>query len=418
VIRVVSGFTQPHAPLPPPTTPIVDLFCHERDILSSSTDSDSPPTASQRENRPPLRDVQSRPSSSLSVVSSVRSVASRTLYQRTQLATQLVTTVQHQLKCTRDDAEQREQKMYNDIAEREHRLLADAAEREHRLLSDAAERDRRTCELEAQREQFLLHDAKCAREALLADVQLQRDREAQREIDLRRDLYDLSRQHSRAAALEEELKCLKATANPPTVAYEIVEVPVQSDDIAPPDVDTVVQLSPSRPDTPVDNLVVQRLPPDMTQRQPSTSAGPDVADTLIRHSHAADTRTVYSCHSTSTSTLQPSFMPSHEPTMYRPGPQHTQPQQYLASDPVFTQYQSDTQPRMPATRAMTDQAYAHTRVHTFPRSMNEPACNQSTVTSALPRQPTATAALYVVRCLVQPGVYADSFTYTRWPTAQ
>jgi len=94
-----------HAPLAPPTTPIVDLFCHERDILSSSSDSDNPPTASQRENRPPLRDVHSRPSSSLSVVSSGRSVASRSLYQLTQLATQLVTTVQNQLKSTRDDAE-------------------------------------------------------------------------------------------------------------------------------------------------------------------------------------------------------------------------------------------------------------------------------------------------------------------------
>ena len=154
-----------HAPMAPPTTPIVDLLSHEHDVLSStSSDSDSPPTASQRENRPPLRDVHSRPPSTLSVVSSVRSVASRSLYQLTQLATQLVTTVQNQLKCTRDEAEQREHRMYNDIAEREHRLLADAAEREHRLLSDAAERDRRTCELEAQREQLLLHDAKSSPE--------------------------------------------------------------------------------------------------------------------------------------------------------------------------------------------------------------------------------------------------------------
>ena len=106
----------------------------------------------------------------------MRNVASRSLYQLTQLATQLVTTVKDQLKSTRDDAELREQIMFNDIAEREHRLLADAAdrdrrtrdehaEREQRLLSDAAERDRRACELEAQREKFLLHDAKCAREA-------------------------------------------------------------------------------------------------------------------------------------------------------------------------------------------------------------------------------------------------------------
>ena len=39
-----------HAPLAPPTSPIADLLCHERDILSSSSDSDYPPV-SQRENR-------------------------------------------------------------------------------------------------------------------------------------------------------------------------------------------------------------------------------------------------------------------------------------------------------------------------------------------------------------------------------
>ena len=44
-----------HAPLAPPTTPIADLLCPERDTLSfTSSDSDNPPTASQRENRPPL----------------------------------------------------------------------------------------------------------------------------------------------------------------------------------------------------------------------------------------------------------------------------------------------------------------------------------------------------------------------------
>jgi len=44
-----------HAPLAPPTTPVADLLCHERDILSStsiSSDSDYPP-ASQRENFSP-----------------------------------------------------------------------------------------------------------------------------------------------------------------------------------------------------------------------------------------------------------------------------------------------------------------------------------------------------------------------------
>ena len=192
-------------------------------------------------------------------------------------------------------------------------------------------------------------DAQRARDALLADVQLQRDREAQREIDLRRDLYDLSRQCSRAAALEAELKCLKATTGPPTVAYEVVEVPVHSDDIAPLTADAVVQMSPSRPVTPVDNLVVQGLAANLTQRQPPVSTAivhrPDVADALIRHPHAADTRTVYTSHGTSQSTLQQSFMPAsvHEPTMYRPGPQHTQPQQFyappvVASDPVCTHY--------------------------------------------------------------------------------
>ena len=78
----------------------------------------------------------------------MRNVASRSLYQLTQLATQLVTTVKDQLKSTRDDAECREQRIVN-----EH------AEREYRLLTDAAERDRRARELEAQREKFLLHDA-------------------------------------------------------------------------------------------------------------------------------------------------------------------------------------------------------------------------------------------------------------------
>jgi len=157
-----------HAPLAPPTTPIADLLCHERDTLSfTSSDSDNPPTASQRENRPPLLGTHSRPPSPLSVVSSERSVTSRSLYQLTQLATQLATTVQDQLKCTRDDAEHCEQRMINAHAERE-----------YRLLSAAAERDRRAGELEAQRDQLLVLDAQRARDALLADVQLQRDREA------------------------------------------------------------------------------------------------------------------------------------------------------------------------------------------------------------------------------------------------
>jgi len=363
-----------HAPLAPPTTPIADLLCHERDVMSSTgSDSDYPP-ASQRENRPPLLGTHFRCPSG----SSQHSTAA--LRQYAQLTSQLAATVQQQLERTQTEAAQREHRMFNDIAERDNRLLSDAAERDRRVCELEAQREQRLLadarqarELEAQRQQLLLHDAKCTREALLADVQLQRDREAQREIDLRRDLYDLSRQRSRAAALEAELKCLKATTGQPTVAYEVVEVPVL-DDIPPPDVDTVVQVSPSRPNTPVDNLVVQRPAPDMTQRQPSMSASivhrPDIADALIRHPHAADTRTVYSCHSTSTSTLQPSFMPSssHKRTMYRSGPEYTQPQQFytppvVASDPVFTQYQSDTQPRMPATSALADQVYTHTPPH-------------------------------------------------------
>ena len=265
---------------------------------------------------------------------------------------------------------------------------------------------RQARELDAQREQLLVLDAQRARDALLADVQLQRDREEQREIDLRRDLYDLSRQCSRAAALEAELKCLKATTGPPTVAYEVVEVPVQSDDTAPPTANTVVQMSPSRPVTPIDNLVVQGLAANLTKRQLPVSAAivhrPDAADALTWHRHAADTSTVYSFHGISTSTLQPSFLPSamHESTVYRSGPECTQPQQFyappvVASDPVYTHYQSDTQPRlhtqprMPAATAIADQAYTHTPLHTFSRPMPQLACTQPIVTSALPRQPTA-----------------------------
>jgi len=201
-----------HAPLAPPTTPVVDLLCHEHNVLSStSTDSDSdcPPTASQRENRPPGLGTHSCPPSPLSVASSVRSVASRSLYQLTQLATQLVTTVKDQLKSTRDDAELREQRMYNDMAERECRLLSIAAERDRRAAELEAQREQRLLddarkarELDAQREQILVRDAQSARQELLADMQLQREREIQREIDMRRDMYDLAAQRSRAAALE------------------------------------------------------------------------------------------------------------------------------------------------------------------------------------------------------------------------
>ena len=182
-----------HAPLAPPTTPIVDLLCHERDILSSTTsDSDYPP-ASQRENRPPLLGTHFCSPSGLSEHSTTASTDA--LRQCVQLTSQLAATVQQQLERTQTEAAQREHRMFNDIAEREHRLLSDAAERDRRAGELEAQREQRLLddarqarELDAQREQFLLHDAKCAREALLADVQLQRDREAQREIYLRRDL--------------------------------------------------------------------------------------------------------------------------------------------------------------------------------------------------------------------------------------
>jgi len=83
-----------HAPLAPPTMPVADLLCPEHDTLSfTSTDSDNPPTASQRENRPPLLGTHSCSPSPVSVASSVRDVASRSLYQLTQLATQLVNTL-------------------------------------------------------------------------------------------------------------------------------------------------------------------------------------------------------------------------------------------------------------------------------------------------------------------------------------
>ena len=136
-------------------------------------------------------------------------------------------------------------------------------------------------------------------------------------------------------------------------------------------------MSPSRPATPVDNLVVQGLPANLTQWQPPVSIvhRPDAADALIWHPHAVDTSTVYNCHGTSMSTLQPPYMSSamKESTIYRSGPQHTQPQQFyapqvVASDPVFTQYQPDTLPRQLVTRAtVSDPVRTHTPVHTFPR---------------------------------------------------
>ena len=199
-------------------------------------------------------------------------------------------------------------------------------------------------------------------------------------------MYDLAAQRSRAAALEAELKCLKANIGPPTVAYEVIEVPVQPDDIAPPEINTAVQMSPSRPVTPI---VVQGLPANITQRQPpvSTVHRPDIADALTWNPHAADTSTVYNCHGTNMSALQPPYMSSavKEPTIYRTGSQYTQPQSSAPSDLGYTQHQSDTLSRRPVT-TVSDPVHTHIPVHTFPRSL-EPAYTQSTVTSTLPRQP-------------------------------
>ena len=116
-----------HAPLAPPTTPVADLLCHERNILSSSSsDSDYPP-ASQRENRPPLLGTRLRSPSGSSDLSTA--TGADALRQCVQLTTQLAATVQQQLERTQNEASQREQRMFNDIAEREHRLLVDAADR-------------------------------------------------------------------------------------------------------------------------------------------------------------------------------------------------------------------------------------------------------------------------------------------------
>jgi len=296
-----------HAPLAPPTSPVADLLCRERDLLSSSSsdsDSDLPPTASQRENRPPGLGTHSCPPSSPSVVSSVRSGASRSLYQLTQLATQLVTTVKDQLKSTREDAVQREQRMFNDIAEREHRLLVDAADRESRLLSAAAERDRRTYELETQRQQILVRDAQSARQDLLAEIQLQRERETQREIDMRRDMYDLAAQRSRAAALEAELKCLKANFGQSTVA------PVQPDDIPLLDVNAAVPMSPLRPATPVAPTVVEGLSDNIAQLRPPVSMihRPHIARPFTSNPDVVDTEDISNCNGADVLAMQPPYL--------------------------------------------------------------------------------------------------------------
>jgi len=135
--------------------------------------------------------------------------------------------------------------------------------------------DQHAREIEAERERRLLDDVQ------------------QREPDLRRNMYDLAAQRSRAAALEAELKCLKANIGPPTVA------PVQLDDIAPPETTTAVQMSPLRPATPaapVDNFV-QGLPDSITQPRPpiSTVYRPDIADALTCNVHAVNPQSTDDC---------------------------------------------------------------------------------------------------------------------------
>ena len=241
----------------------------------------------------------------------------------------------------------------------------------------------------------------------------------QREIDMRRDLYDLSRQSSRAAALEAELKCLKANIGPPTVAYE---VPVQLDDIAPPEVTTAVQMSPLRlvtPVTPIDDLAVQGLSPNITKRQ-------DTAHALTWNPHVEDANTPDNCHGAGILTSQPPCLSSamDEPTVCRADSVHTfpreLPQPSAPSNPGYSHHQSDTLSRRPVT-AVSDplhifprslepactqpqQFYApsvvaadpvlqqyqsdtHPRLHMQSRLLPEPACIQSTMTSVLPCQP-------------------------------
>jgi len=317
-----------HAPLAPPTTPVVDLLCQERSILSSSSDSDYP-SASQRENRPPLLGTRLRNPSGSSDISTAASADA--LKQSLQLTTQLAATVQQQLECTQNEASQREQRIFNDIAEREHRLLA-----------DAAERDRRTRDENSNREHALMKDAASVREALLAHDQHAREIEAererrllddvqQRERDLRRDMYDLAAQRSRASALEAELNCLKANVSLSTVA------PVQSADTAPPEINTAMQMSPTRPVTSIMNT----------------------ADALTLDSDATDTSAEHGGRAAGILTLRPPCLFTEIDT---PTAQYMQPQW---SDLGSTHHQRRRLPHLPAA-VVSDPA------HVFPRFLPEP----------------------------------------------
>jgi len=197
----------------------------------------------------------------------------------------------------------------------------------------------------------------------------------------------------------------KSNIGPPTVAYEM---PVQLDDIAPPEITTtVVPISPLRPVMPIDNLVVQGLPANITPRQLPVSSvhRPDTAHALTSNFHAPDASTD-NCHGAGVLTSRPPYFSSavDESTGCRAGPcELPQP-----SGPG-SHHESDTLPRQLVTRAtVTDSVhtfsrellqpsapsnpgYTHTPPHlqlrTFPRLPPQPACTQSTMTSMLPRTP-------------------------------
>ena len=340
--RVKRLYAAAHAPLAPPTTPIVDLSCRERNLLSSSSsdsDSDYPPTASQRENRPPLLGSRLRNPSGSSDLSTAMDADA--LKQSLQLTTQLAATVQQQLERTQNEAAQRENRIFNDIAEREHRLLVDAAERDRRIRDE-----------NSNREHALMKDAASVRDALLADGQHAREMEAererrllddmqQRERDLRRDMYDMAAQRSRAAALEAELSCLKANIGSSTVA------PVQSVDIAPPEVATAIPLSPLRSVTPT---VVQRS---------------DIVTSLTSYSDGADARTECADRDAEISTLSRPSLFCETDALTAQNIQR--PSLSFDASELTAQYMP------PRSSAVTDLVHTHMPMPAFPRTRSPPA---------------------------------------------
>ena len=256
-----------------------------------------------------------------------------------------------------------------------------------------------------------MKDAASVRDALLAHDQHAREVEAererrllddvqQRERDLRRDMYDLAAQRSRASAFEAELNCLKGKIGPSTVA------PVRSADIPPPEVDTAMQLPSSRPVSPIDGIVVQDLPAHLTQqqRQPPISIvhRPNITDAFTSCSDAADARTEYSCRGDEILTLRPPFL-SSESTVYEPTAQYFQPP--AATDLGYLWHESDMLPRRPdhtfsrSASAMTSMfpgqpphmslsTTTHdTPISTLPRPL--PVSTHNVLTSALPCPPAA-----------------------------